>query len=89
MLNDPDLALMGEVILNLRESINAAMDDLAEQNPGISIYKMKDTSGRYIMADLFTTYANAHIAWLNFRMHLETHPEFSNAFKDYLDSTGG
>ncbi len=84
---DLDLLALGEVLLDMREAMTVAMDELVLNNPGINVYKLRNSTGGFIMADLYASYANAYVAWLNFRTLVDPTVKGDYALQDYLDAT--
>jgi hypothetical protein len=71
MSKTEELAELREIVLGLRRGIDAAKvnltDEIIKWGLQCTIYDCKDMQGRYILADLYASYANVYVAWINLK----------------------
>lgn len=68
--NFDTLQLLGVELANFRTQIQTAYDQLTKENPGVDPNRIRDTTGRFILADMGATYALLLTSWINLRREL-------------------
>lgn len=73
-----ELAELEMILGSLKEAMTRARTSLIDEAIGErrpwDIHAMRDTNGRFILADVYTSYANAYVAWLNLKNALAFDP---------------
>lgn len=63
---------LGDLISEFKTMIDWAIQDIKDRselpNDQVNVYLARDSQGRYIIADLYASYAAVNVAWLSLRV---------------------